>query len=548
MSGDSLRKNQIIELGFTGMTAEGSAVGRYEGEAVFVPLGAPGDRARVRVVKAARSHAFGRLEELLDPAPCRVEPDCPVYAQCGGCCFRHISYEAELAAKAQRVRDALERVGGFSGLKMREILPAPSREGYRNKALLPIGRSADGQPMLGFYARHSHRIVPCASCRLHPPEFTLAAEAVLRWIKESGESIYDESAHTGRLRRLYLRKAEATGQVMVCLLVTGGAPRCQQELVEALRRQVPGLAGVALNFNNDRTNVALGPRCRTLWGQGLICDRLCGLEFDVSPLSFYQVNRTQAERLYGIAADYAGLKGSGLLLDLYCGTGTIGLSMARQAERLIGVEVVPQAVEDARENARRNHIENAEFLCGDAAQASQELARRGLRPTVITLDPPRKGCSPELIETAAAMAPQRIVYISCDPATLARDLKHFAQAGYVPQEAAPVDMFPGTGHVETVCLLSKLHSDQHIEVELQMDELDLTAAESKATYEEIKDYVLEHSGLKVSSLYIAQVKEKCGIIERVNYNLPKSENARQPKCPPEKEAAIREALEYFRMI
>ncbi|MDE6837265.1 MAG: 23S rRNA (uracil(1939)-C(5))-methyltransferase RlmD, partial [Acutalibacter sp.] len=374
------------ELGFTGMTAEGSAVGRYEGEAVFVPLGAPGDRARVRVVKAARSHAFGRLEELLDPAPCRVEPDCPVYAQCGGCCFRHMSYEAELAAKEQRVRDALERVGGFSGLKMREILPAPSREGYRNKALLPIGRSADGQPMLGFYARHSHRIVPCGSCRLHPPEFTLAAEAVLRWVKESGESIYDESAHTGRLRRLYLRKAEATGQVMVCLVVKGGAPRCQQELVEALRRQVPGLAGVMLNFNNDRTNVALGSRCRTLWGQGLIRDRLCGLEFDVSPLSFYQVNRTQAERLYGIAADYAGLKGSGLLLDLYCGTGTIGLSMARQAERLIGVEVVPQAVEDARENARRNHIENAEFLCGDAAQASQELARRGLRPTVITLD------------------------------------------------------------------------------------------------------------------------------------------------------------------
>ncbi|WP_322172700.1 23S rRNA (uracil(1939)-C(5))-methyltransferase RlmD [Acutalibacter caecimuris] len=456
-----LRKNQIIQLKCTGFTAEGAAVGRYQGEAVFVPRCAPGDQAQVKIVKAAKTHAFGRLERLLAPAPCRVEPDCPVYAQCGGCCFRHISYPAELEAKTQRVRDALERVGGFTGLPVAPILPADSREGYRNKALLPIGRGPHGEVQLGFYARNSHRIVPCASCRLHPQAFTLAAGAFCRWAEAYGDPVYDESAHSGCMRRLYLRKAEATGQVMVCVVVKGQGLTHEKELVEALRAGVPGLAGVIINTHNERTNVALGPHCRTVWGQGSIRDRLCGLEFEISPLSFYQVNRTQAERLYGLAAAYAQLDG-GLLLDLYCGTGTIGLSMAKDAGQLIGVEVVPEAVEDARRNARRNHITNAEFLCADAAQAGDELARRGLRPAVITLDPPRKGCAPGLVEAVVRMAPQRIVYISCDPATLARDLKLFAQLGYPPIKAAPVDMFPGTAHVETVCLLSKLPAGQHI--------------------------------------------------------------------------------------
>lgn len=453
--GAPLKKNEQIELEITGYTAEGAGVGRCKGEAVFVPGAALGDRARVRVVKAGSAFAYGRLEELLAPAPCRVPPDCPVYAQCGGCCFRHISYQAELEAKTQRVRDALERIGGFTGLPVAPILPAADRAGYRNKALLPIGQGRAGEVQLGFYARNSHRIVPCGSCRLHPPEFTLAAEAFLDWAARYGPSVYNEATHQGCLRRLYLRKAEATGQVMVCLVIKGSGLTHTQPLIQALRAAVPGLAGVVLNINNDRTNVALGPECRTLWGAGAIRDRLCGLEFQVSPLSFYQVNRSQAERLYGIAAGLAELSGKGLLLDLYCGTGTIGLSMARGAERLIGVELSPQAVADARENARRNGIGNAEFLCADAAQAGAELAHRGLRPEVILLDPPRKGCGPALVKAAVDMAPQRIVYISCDPATLARDLNQFAQLGYMPQRAAPVDMFPGTAHVETGVLLAR---------------------------------------------------------------------------------------------
>lgn len=544
----ALSKNQYIELELTGMGSDGSAVGRYEGEAVFVPMGAPGDRALVKIVKAAKTHAFGRLEKVLEPAPCRIEPDCPVYRQCGGCCFRHITYQAELEIKEQIVRDALERIGGFKELPVRPIVGARSRDGYRNKALLPIGKGPDGKVELGFYARNSHRIVPCGSCKLQPPEFTLAMEAFKEWADRYGDPVYDESAHTGRMRRLFLRKAEAAGEVMACVVVNGNGLHHEPELAEAMRRAVPGLASLVINSNTERTNVALGRRCRTVWGRDSIRDRLCGLEFEISPLSFYQVNRTQAETLYRLAGEYAAPEKDDLILDLYCGTGTIGLSLAEPAGKLIGVEVQPQAVENARENARRNGIENAEFLCADAAEAAAELARRGLRPQVVILDPPRKGCGPELVRTVAGMGPRRVVYVSCDPATLARDLKEFAGLGYQAVEAVPVDMFPGTGHVETCVLLSKLKVEQHIDVELGMDEMDLTAAESKATYEEIKAYVLEKFGLKVSSLYISQVKRKCGLEVGDSYNQPKSDNAKVLTCPLEKEKAIVAALEHFRMI
>lgn len=453
----ALSKNQYIEMEFTGMSAEGAAVGRYEGEAVFVPLGAPGDRALVKIVKAAKSHAFGRLEKVLEPAPCRVEPDCPVYRQCGGCCYRHISYQAELEIKTQRVRDALERIGGFTDLPLRPIIGASNRDGYRNKALLPIGPAPEGGVELGFYARNSHRIIPCGNCRLQPEEFARAIEAFRRWAKEYGDPVYDEATHTGRMRRLFLRKGEATGEVMACVVVNGNGLHHEPHLVEALRQAVPNLASVVINSNRERTNVALGRRCRTVWGRDSIRDRLCGLEFEISPLSFYQVNRTQTEKLYGLAAKYAALEEDALLLDLYCGTGTIGLSMAKEAGRLIGVELQPQAVENAKENARRNGIENAEFLCADAAEAAKELAYRGLHPQVIILDPPRKGCDSALVEAAASMTPDRIVYVSCDSATLARDLKQFASLGYAPVEATPVDMFPETGHVECVTLLTRIN-------------------------------------------------------------------------------------------
>ena len=543
-----VQKNEIVEIEITGMTTQGAGVGHYQGMAVFTPLTAPGDVARVRVVKAAKNYAYGRLEELVSPSADRMEPDCPCFAQCGGCCYRHITYEAELGIKAARVQDALTRIGGFHSLPVRPILGADSRDGYRNKALLPLGTKKDGSLSMGFYAVNSHRIVDCEECRLQPEEFNRAMDAFREWAAAYGDSVYDEATHSGRMRRLYLRKGEMTGQILACVVVNGNGLHHESELIEALKQAVPGLSSVVINSNRERTNVALGQKCRTIYGMDTIEDTLCGLRFKLSPLSFYQVNRTQAERLYEVAARYAGLTGQELLLDLYCGAGTIGLSMAGMARRLLGVEIVPQAVENARENARLNGIENAEFFCGDAGEAARMLAERGERPDVIVLDPPRKGCSPDLVRTVAEFGPKRIVYVSCDPATLARDLKLFAELGYPPVEAAPVDMFPGTSHVETVVLLSKLNTKQHIEVELNLDELDLTSAESKATYEEIKTYVLEHTGLKVSHLYIAQVKQKYGIIERENYNKPKSVNSRQPKCPSEKEAAITEALKHFGMI
>ena len=545
----AIRKNNLVELEITGMTAQGAGVGHWEGMAVFTPLTAPGDRARVRIVKVAKSYAFGKLEELLSPSPDRIEPDCPCFSQCGGCCYRHITYEAELRIKEARVRDALQRIGGFDKLPLRPILGGNSRDGYRNKALLPLGTKKDGSLAMGFYAVNSHRIVDCSCCRLQPEEFHRAMDAFREWAAAYGDPVYDEATHSGRMRRLYLRKGEKTGQVLACVVVNGNGLHHEAELVEALNRAVPGLASVVVNSNRERTNVALGKRCRTIYGSDTIEDVLCGLTFQLSPLSFYQVNRTQAQRLYELAGRYAQLTGKELLLDLYCGAGTIGLSMARQARRLIGVEIVPEAVENARQNAAVNHIENGEFFCGDAAEAAQMLASRGERPDVIVLDPPRKGCSPDLVRTVAEFEPERIVYISCDPATLARDLKLFAQLGYPPVEAAPVDMFPGTAHVETVVLLSKGEIDsKKIRVEFSLEDMDMSGFQKGATYEQIKAYVLEKFGLKVSSLYISQVKRKCGLDMGHNYNLSKKEDAKVPQCPPEKEAAITQAFKHFEII
>lgn len=370
---------------------------------------------------------------------------------------------------------------------------------------------------------------------------------VADWIEKYNISVYDETSRSGAVRHIYLRKAFATGEIMLCLVSAQENLPNTDALLDALKSE-ESIKSVLININSDDTNAVLGDRCICLFGDGCITDILCGVKVRISPLSFYQVNRAQAERLYKKAAEYAGAEKIKLLLDLYCGAGTIGLSMADKAEELIGIETVAPAIEDAKKNAAANGIENARFICADAGDAAEKLLGEGKRPEVIILDPPRKGCSEQTVRAAAKMAPDRIVYVSCDPATLARDCAVFKELGYEVEEATPVDLFPRTAHVETVCLLSKLNAKQHIEVEVKMDELDITAAESKATYEEIKTYVLEHTGLKVSHLYIAQVKQKYGIIEQENYNKPKSENARQPKCTPEKEAAIIDALRYFQMI
>ncbi len=451
-----LTKNQIIPLEITGYTAEGSGVGHYCGMAVFVPLAAAGDRLEVKILKVAKSYAFGKIEKIIAPSKDRVPADCPQFARCGGCVYRHITYEAELRAKQQRVQDALERIAGLHFAALKPIVGAEKPERYRNKAQLPVGEGPSGEVSLGFYAAHSHRIVDCGECLLQPAEFAAAAKAFREWENTTRDSVYDESTGRGRLRHLFLRKAEATGEVMACVIVNGNGVHDEQKLADLLEKKVPGLKSVIVNVNREKTNVILGGKCRTVWGQDYITDELCGLRFRISPLSFYQVNPRQAERLYGLAGQYADLTGKETVLDLYCGTGTIGLSMAKNAGRVIGVEIVEQAVEDAKKNAVENGIENAEFLCADAAKAADMLKNCGVRPDVVVLDPPRKGCGPELVGTVAAMAPPRVVYVSCDPATLARDLKLFALQGYKTLEATPVDMFPRTAHVETIALMSKV--------------------------------------------------------------------------------------------
>ena len=537
-----LQKNQLHTVTITGYTAEGLGVARVDGRVIFVHGGVRGEICTIRVLKVLKNVAFGMVEEVPERSGARRVPDCPHFPACGGCDFRHISYEEELWAKRRHVEDILRRVGGTE-VEVEEILGAASVDNYRNKSQFPIGPAGRA----GFYRARSHQVIPATDCRLQAVHANAAAAAVEKYTQDFSVPAYDETARKGLLRHIYVR-TNHLGQALVCLVVNGTELPCEEELVRRIRAACPDAIGVVLNTNTDATNVVLGDTWRTLWGEDTLADMLCGLTFRLSIPSFYQVNRAQAERLYGKAIEFAGLTGEETVLDLYCGVGTITLAMAKYAKRVIGTEIVPEAIENARENARLNDIPNASFFLGDAGAVAQKLAKEHLHPDVVVVDPPRKGLGEKVIPAVAAMAPGRVVYVSCDPGTLARDVKRFAEAGYEVSRATAVDMFPRTRHVETVCLLSKLHADQHIEVELKMDELDLTAAESKATYEEIRDYVLEHTGLKVSNLYIAQVKQKCGIIERVNYNLPKSENSRQPKCPPEKEAAIREALEHFRMI
>lgn len=451
-----LQKNELVEIEITGIMAEGSGVGRVDGIAVFVPGAATGDRAKIRILKTAKTYAFGKIEELLQPSPHRVQPDCPSFPQCGGCSFRHISYEEELRVKEIRVRDAMERIGGLRNPDIRPILGAAVTDGYRNKAQIPLGVDKQGKLIAGFYASHSHRIVECTCCALQPKQFQQALTAFLEWARQSGESVYNEATRRGKLRHLYLRMAPTTGEVMVCVVVNGNGLKGEKELAELLCQKVDGLKSVLINNNREDTNVVLGRRFRTVWGQDSLTDVLCGLRFRISPESFYQVNHDQAERLYALAGEYAGLTGKETVLDLYCGTGTIGLSMAHRAGRVIGVEAVEQAVENARENAALNHIHNAEFLCMDAADAAQLLVQRGEHPDVVVLDPPRKGCAPELIQTVAQMGPSRVVYVSCDPATLARDSKLFCTLGYQAGLVTPVDLFPRTRHVETVVLMSRV--------------------------------------------------------------------------------------------
>ena len=539
----ALEKNRIYRAHIDGYSSEGLGIARIDGQVVFVHGAVRGETCDVLVMKVLKNTAFGKIAALAEPSPARRQPDCPYYGRCGGCDFRHMSYEEELWAKRARVQDALTRIGGAE-VTVEEILGAEQPLHYRNKSIYPISPAGE----VGFYRARSHQVVHVEHCLIQKPEADALAQAVRDYIARFQVEPYNEATGRGLLRHLYVRTS-CRGESLACLLVNGSRLPHEQELVDMLRAAAPGVCGVVLGENTRRGNAILGDRYRTIWGRDYLTDTLCGLELRLSVPSFYQVNHDQAQRLYEKALEYAGLTGRELAVDLYCGAGTITQVLARRARHVIGGEIVPEAIRDAEDSARRNGVENVEFLCGDASRLAAELRQRGLRPDVICVDPPRKGLAPDVVEAAASMRPGRIVYVSCDPATLARDVARFAPLGYCPVRACAVDLFPGTAHVETVVLLSKGEIDsKKVRVEFSLEDMDMSEFQDGATYPQIKEYVLEHTGLKVSNLYISQIKRKCGLEVGKNYNLPKSEDSRQPQCPPEKEKAIREAFKYFGMI
>ena len=541
-----LIKNQIYEALITDYTAEGQGVAHIEGCAVFVPNAIAGERVRLRIEKAQKTWASGKIVEILEKSSHRRNRECPVAKLCGGCDFWHMDYAEETRLKAQRVTDCLNRLAG-ENLDPVPILAAPTCLGYRNKAQYPVSQKK-GRAFAGFFRAGTHQVVENPRCRILPEETDAVKDAVIDYVNRFHISVYDETTHTGLLRHIYVRRGAASGQILVCLVVNGSAIPKPQALIDRLKA-IPGFATLVLSENTRKGNAVLGDTFHTLYGPGWIEDTLCGLTFRLSPRSFYQVNHHQAQRLYEAAIAQASICKTDTVLDLYCGVGTITLAMARSAGKVIGVEVIPQAVEDARENAARNRIDNAEFFCADAGAAALELERQGVRPDVVVVDPPRKGLNADAIEAMARMAPKRIVYVSCDPATLARDVALLKQRGYCLTSAQAADLFPRCAHVETVVLLSKGEVDsKKIRVEFSLEDMDMSEFQDGATYPQIKEYVLEHTGLKVSNLYISQIKRKCGIEVGKNYNLPKSEDSRQPQCPQEKEKAIREAFKYFGMI
>ncbi len=444
-----LRKNEIYRAEVTGFTSEGLGVCRVEGCAVFVPNAAPNEVYDLRIVHIGKKAAHGKIVNIIARSEARINRVCPYAKLCGGCDFWHLTYKAECEIKRQRVLDALNRLGGQSlqGLK---ITGAKTCLSYRNKAQYPL--SADGN--VGFFKKGTHDVVAIDRCLILPEVTDMAKQAVIRWMKAAKVKPYDETTHSGLLRHIFVRTAAKTGQIMLCLVVNGTDIPHKKHLIEELTK-IEGMTSIAINLNTRKGNAVLGDETKILWGADVIEDILCDLRFQISPRSFYQVNRDQAEILYQKAMEAADLSGKETVLDLYCGTGTITLCLAKKAKSVIGVEVIDAAIENAKKNAARNGIENARFFCADAGQAAKQLASEGIRPDVIVVDPPRKGLSVDVIEAMEQMSPEKIVYVSCDPATLARDVKLLTERGYRLNHAEAVDLFPRCSHIESVVCLSR---------------------------------------------------------------------------------------------
>ena len=545
-----MKKKDEIILEIADVNFPNKAYGYYEGEKVIVKNAVPGQKVQAQVFKKRGSGVEARLQKVIERSPLEREAGmCSHYALCGGCTYQTMRHEEELRLKERQVKRLLENAG-ICVQSWEGIVPAPSETGYRNKCEFSFGdEEKDGDLALGMRKRMSYyEVVTLKDCNIVDADYLRIIEGTLQFFQERRVPFYHKARHDGSLRHLVVRKGAATGEILINLVTSSEVPFSVEEFKDMLLGlELDGsVCGILHSVNDGLADVVKSDEMRLLYGRDFFMEKLFDLEFKVSVYSFFQTNSAGAEKLYSIVKEFAGDVADKTVFDLYCGTGTIGQIMAEAgSKKVLGIELIEEAVVAANENAKRNHLENCTFLAGDVLKMVDELEER---PDLIIVDPPRDGIHPKAIGKIIAFGAPEIVYVSCKPTSLARDLEIFQQEGYQVERVKLMDMFPRTVHVETVCLLSKLNTKQHIEVEVKMDELDITAAESKATYEEIKTYVLEHTGLKVSHLYIAQVKQKYGIIERENYNKPKSENARQPKCTPEKEAAIIDALRYFRMI
>ena len=545
-----MEKNQEFTVSIEDMSEDGAGIGKLDGYIWFIKDAVIGDVVRARAMKMKKNYGFARLMEILTPSEARVEPKCPVARQCGGCQLQAMSYEEQLKFKERKVKNHLLRIGKFkeNEIHMLPIMGMKEPWRYRNKAQFPFGLDKNGNIVAGFYAGRTHDIIECEDCLLGVEENKDILGIIKGFMRVHGIRPYDETTHKGLVRHALIRKGFHSGEIMVCLVINGKDIPAKEQLVEELC-QVKGMTSISYSINQEKTNVIMGKEIVNLYGPGYITDNIGNVTYQISPLSFYQVNPVQTEKLYGTALEYAGLTGNETVWDLYCGIGTISLFLAQNAKKVYGVEIVPQAIEDARRNAALNNITNAEFFTGKAEEVlPEQYEKNKVYADVIVVDPPRQGCDQVCLDTILKMAPKRVVYVSCDSSTLARDLRYLADGGYEVEKVRCCDMFGQSCHVETVVLLTQQKPDDTIEIDLDLDELDATSAELKATYQEIKDYVLKEFGLKVSSLYISQVKRKCGIEVGENYNLPKSENARVPQCPKEKEEAIKAALKYFAMI
>ena len=552
-----MQKNDIAVVKITDIGVNGEGIGRVDGYTLFIKDAVIGDTVEAKVMKAKKNYGYARLMKIIEPSKDRVTPRCEHARRCGGCQIQEMSYEKQLEFKARRVRDNLERTGGFAPELLDKVMePAVGMEepfGYRNKAQFPFGTDRDGRPVTGFYAGRTHDIIANTDCALGVPVNKEILEIILGFMNRTGVKSYDEKSGRGLIRHVLIRYGFTTREIMVCLVVNGTEIPHAEELVEELAK-IPGMTSISLSSNTRRTNVIMGESYEVLWGRGYITDFIGNVKYRISPLSFYQVNPVQTEKLYGLALEYADLKGGETVWDLYCGIGTISLFLAQKAEKVYGVEIVPQAIEDARENAKINGITNAEFFVGKAEQVlpgwyqehrTSMADADGARADVIVVDPPRKGCDGELLRTIVEMAPKRVVYVSCDPATLARDLKVLCGQGYEIRRVRAVDMFPETVHVETVAVLSRKSATKtFIPVTVSPKDMGLDEAKAQPTYENIRKYVKETHGLTVSTLNIAQMKAECGL----EMECDRSGGKQQPKCPPEKREAILDAFRHFGMI